>query len=181
MDRRQFLLSIGTAACASSLVPTAAADEADPRADPVAGTEPEHARTVSVSALPDGIVGDHNTEVPVGNWIRHTNGWIMESGSPPDDDAPADPLERLEHFLETTTTVFTIRGETFVLDEPSDWEITPDPDDPEVGAEASFAYTIPPQPRHTTYEYGMATYDDETGEPVQDVFPTSNTITVVGR
>lgn len=149
---------------------TVTADEGlDPRPTGQAGERPnENVPTTATGALPR-----ENTEIPTGNWIRHDNGWIF-SGNP--------TREYAVRFADASRQVYTIAGESFVLDGFEDWDYRVNENGvPIIG----FSYTTPPEPKGTSYEIRWEfEWKDEplpNSNVNLDFFPLVKTVTVVGR
>lgn len=165
MKRRNALRVAGTAiAVATGASVVTAGGDADPRPEPRGGTLPnDNVPTVSTGAL-GGPPFYERSDLPVGHWIRHDNGW----GGIPD-------LESARRFANNTVQRFIIDGEVFVLDEFDDWKHWV-----ESGGvhHLTFEYVTPPKRKGKTYEIRWEFESDQFDYPF---FPNTNQVEIVGR
>lgn len=171
MRRRQLLQTAASAIglAAGMGIVTAADDDADPRAEPHAGTSPSpNVPTVETGALGQDPFNEQS-ELPAGKWIDHNNGW-------------GGPRESLRPLANASVQTYSIDGEEFVLDSFDDWDHIVN-DDGSFGL--NFQYITPPKPKGTTYEirWEFEWKDDPLGEGPdwENVFPFWNQVEVVGR
>lgn len=146
----------------------ASAGDADPRPDPVAGTQPNpNVPTVSTGALGDAPFNERD-ELPTGHWIRHNNGWIFK-------DPAKQNMDHIREFANKSVQRFIIDGEEFVLDEFGDWDYQVTDDGV---PRLRFEYVTPPKRKGKTYEIRWEFESEQFDRPS---FPWSNEVEVVGR
>lgn len=161
--RREALATAGLGLTGlASFTASAVAGDADPRPAPDAGTKPNrNVPETQVDPLPCDW-DNQNAVAPVGDWIAHSGGWR------------SFPSRKQKlYFLNHTEQTFVIDGETFVLDEASDWDLS--------GPGAEFRYTTPPKRKQT---YGFSWDAVATGGasfPILNSFPFEQVIHIVDR
>lgn len=139
-----------------------AGNEANPGSANRAGTRPNP----NVSSTNTGALDrlGETSEIPVGNWIVHSNGWTEPSKA------------ELVELANGTTYTYSIDDTEFVPDSFDDWEFVPE------RKVIRFEYVRPPKPKGTTYEVRWEVdANREEYAYLEDQFPYSNQVDVVGR
>lgn len=160
--RRRRLLRMGGAALATAFgagVVTADGD-VDPRPVSRAGTKPNpNVPVTETGAL--GRLGE-NSEIPVGDWIAHSNGW---TGYASKAEAKA--------FADGTKQTYIIDDTVLELSSFDDWEFAPGTN------ELWLEYVTPPKPTGTTYEvrWEFEAHDEAYAE-WEAQFPYTNEVRV---
>lgn len=139
--RRQVLKTAALGTASLTGITGMAAGDADPRPAPGDGTKPnKNVPETQVDPLPCDREFQ-NSVAPTGDWIAHSAQWV---------EFPS--RNRMLNFLDNTTQTFVIKGETFVLEDASDWDLD--------GTSAEFRYYTPPK-KPQTYQFSWdAVWDD---------------------